>query len=124
MPDVVVTLPPTQVVIPVATIRRARQLIGDMDGETWEDDEVGQSLVDHVYTDGLGVVNYDLYGAAADLLEAEQVKFSLRFDVTDASGASMKRSQTYTARADLIKKYRAQQRAVSVSSVRSDVPIL
>ena len=119
---VTVTLPPVQVAVPAATIRRVRRLIGDAGAETWQDDEIAESLLDHVYSDGLGVVNYDLFGAAADLLENEAATVKRKFDVTDAGGASMKRSQMGAAMLEIAKTYRAKARVVSVGSVRSDVP--
>lgn len=65
--------------------------------------------------------SYDLSGAAADLLETELATLRRKFDTTDASGATMKRNQEFTSTEALIKRYRAKQRVVSISSVRSDV---
>lgn len=62
---------------------------------------------------------YDVYGAAADLLEAWAAKEKLGFDF-DTDGQSFKRSQKAAALLALAREYRRQQRPVSVGMVRTD----
>ncbi len=63
---------------------------------------------------------YDLYAAAADLLEAWAAKEKLSFDF-DADDQTFKRSQKAAALLALAREYRRQQRPVSVGMVRTDV---
>lgn len=62
---------------------------------------------------------YDLYAAAADLLEAWAAKLKLEFDFgTDAE--RFERSQKLSHILQLVGQYRAKQRPRCVSQVRSD----
>ncbi len=63
---------------------------------------------------------YDLFGCAADLLEAQAGTLRLKFDVQDASGAKMALSQQVKATMNLAAAYRAKQRARSAPSTRTD----
>lgn len=167
-------------------IRRVRRMIGDKDGDTWEDADVQDALdanqtaqryapliaeetrtpggwayltffapdslrnweADVVVIDGnygaltptvADLINgrwtfaaqpalpvyatgatYDLYGTAADLLEAEAASVKRRFDMTDASGAGAKRSQMVDHMLTLAAGYRAKQPMQSGASTRSD----
>jgi hypothetical protein len=63
--------------------------------------------------------HYDVYAAAADLLEAWAAKEKLNFDF-DSDGQSFKRSQRVAALLQMAREYRHQQRPVSVGMVRTD----
>lgn len=63
---------------------------------------------------------YDLYGAAADLLEAWAARVAVEFDF-DADGASYKRSQKSHMLRALAKEYRLLQQVKTIVQVRSDV---
>ena len=63
---------------------------------------------------------YDVYGAAADLLEAWASKVALEFDFS-SDGGSFQRSQKREALLDLAKAYRRQSWAVSVVMYRDDI---
>ncbi len=63
--------------------------------------------------------SYDLYGAAADLLEAWAAREALGFDV-EADGQTFRRSQKREALLSLAREYRRQQRPLRVWMVRSD----
>lgn len=63
---------------------------------------------------------YDLYAAAADLLEAWAGKVSTEFDFT-ADGASFHRSQKAEALRTLAEKYRRKQQIRVVAQVRGDL---
>lgn len=62
---------------------------------------------------------YDVFGAAADVLEAWAAKEKLSFDF-DADGQSFKRSQKAAALLALAREYRRRQRPVSAKMVRTD----
>ena len=62
---------------------------------------------------------YDVYAAAADVLEAWAAREKLSFDF-DADGQSFKRSQKAAALLALAREYRRQQRPARVAMVRSD----
>ena len=62
---------------------------------------------------------YDVYAAAADLLEAWAAREKLSFDF-DTDGQSFKRSQKAAMLLEMAREYRRQQRPVSVPQVRSD----
>ncbi len=62
---------------------------------------------------------YDVYAAAADLVEAWAAKEKLSFDF-DADGQAFKRSQKVQMLLAMAREYRRQQRPVSVGMVRSD----
>lgn len=64
--------------------------------------------------------SYDLYAAAADLLEAWAAREKLAFDM-DADGARFDRSQKMKALLELAAQYRRQQRPIIVQQVRNDV---
>lgn len=63
--------------------------------------------------------SYDVYAAAADLLEAWAAKEKLSFDF-NADGQAFQRSQKARALLSLAAQYRRQQRPVSVTLVRGD----
>ncbi len=63
---------------------------------------------------------YDIYGAAADLLEMWAGKVALEYDV-EADGANMKRSQKQQTLRELAAQYRKRQRIALVQQVRNDV---
>jgi len=63
---------------------------------------------------------FDVYAAAADLLEAWAAKVKTAYDFT-ADGASFSRSQQVTALLQLAGEYRRRQRSVTALQVRGDV---
>jgi len=63
---------------------------------------------------------YDVYAAAADLLEAWAAREKLSFDFS-TDGQNLQRSQKAQALRELARQYRRQQRPISVGMVRSDV---
>lgn len=63
--------------------------------------------------------SYDVYAAAADLLETWAAKEKLSFDFA-TDGQSFSRSQKVAALLSLAREYRRRQRPVSVGMVRSD----
>lgn len=63
---------------------------------------------------------YDIYRAAADLLERMAAKWVLRYSFS-ADGQNMQRGQVTTALQQLAATYRRQQRAVSYAMTRSDI---
>ncbi len=62
---------------------------------------------------------YDLYGAAADLLEQWAARLARKFDISD-SNSSYKRSQAAERLESLARTYRQQQRVRVISMSRSD----
>jgi hypothetical protein len=63
---------------------------------------------------------YDIYRCAADLLERQAAQWVLRYDFS-GDGQSFHRSQAVTMLTNLAKTYRAQQRAHSLSLMRTDL---
>ena len=63
--------------------------------------------------------SYDVYGSAADVLEAWAATEKLNFDF-EADGQSFRRSQKVTALLALAREYRHRQQPVSVRMVRTD----
>lgn len=63
---------------------------------------------------------YDVYRAAADLLERWAARWTLSYDV-NVDGQGLKRSQAAIALRDLAKQYRMQQRAFAINVSRSDL---
>jgi hypothetical protein len=63
---------------------------------------------------------YDVYAAAADVLEAWAAREKLAFDA-EADGQAMSRSQKTKALLALAAEYRQQQRVAVVRQVRSDL---
>src|SRR5260370_6661207 len=63
---------------------------------------------------------YDVYRAAADLLERWSAKWALLFSVS-VDGQSMQRSQAHAMLLDLAKQYRMKQRAGSIAVKRADL---
>ena len=63
---------------------------------------------------------YDIYRAAADLLERWAAKLTLSFDFT-SDGQSFRRSQMHGQLLDMALHYRMKQRARVVSMVRDDM---
>jgi hypothetical protein len=64
--------------------------------------------------------NYDIYRAAADLLERWAAKVVLEYDVV-VGGQTFRRSQAAPMLQALAKRYRMKQRAKTINLVRSDV---
>jgi hypothetical protein len=62
---------------------------------------------------------YDVYGAAADVLEAWAAREKLSFDF-DADGQAFKRSQKVAMLLQMAREYRRQQRPAFVLQVRTD----
>lgn len=62
---------------------------------------------------------YDIYRAAADLLERWASRWVLSYNV-GVDGQSLQRSQAHTMLLDLSHQYRLKQRAHVISTVRSD----
>lgn len=69
-----------------------------------------------------GEDDYDVYAAAADLLEMWVAREKLSFDV-DADGQTMQRSQKVKALLELATQYRRQQRPTIATMVRDDVNV-
>lgn len=65
---------------------------------------------------------YDVYAAAADLLEAWAAREKASFDFT-ADGASYHRSQKVANLLELARRHRQQQRPQSIRQVRNDVEV-
>jgi hypothetical protein len=63
--------------------------------------------------------SFDIYRAAADLLQRWAAKWVLLYSVS-VDGQSLQRAQAHRALTDLAKMYRLQQRAVTVSLIRTD----
>jgi hypothetical protein len=63
---------------------------------------------------------YDLYGAAADVLEAWAAKLAGNFDFAPGDGQTFKRSQEREAKSALALTYRTQQRPIVAQNYRSD----
>jgi hypothetical protein len=63
---------------------------------------------------------YDVYRAAADLLERQAAQWMLRFSFS-SDGQSVQRSQAHTMILDLATTYRQQQRPREISLIRSDM---
>ena len=64
---------------------------------------------------------YDLFGAAADLLESEAAGNRKKVDVSETGGASIKRSQAVEHMMTLAAQYRSKQSPRRGSMIRSDV---
>ena len=64
--------------------------------------------------------SYDLYRAAADLLERQAAQYVLAYNVT-ANGQTLQRSQIGQAMRDLAKQYRMQQRPRTARLTRPDL---
>ncbi len=99
-------------------IDRVRLLIADQPGAgaVFTDQEIQAALEAHPYGEG----EYDVYGAAADLLEMWAAKVALEFDF-NTDGQSFHRSQRQVALLRLAAQYRRQQRPVTAKLIRSDV---
>lgn len=63
---------------------------------------------------------FDVYRAAADLLERQSAKWMLSYDVV-VDGQNFRRSQVATAMQKLAHTYRMQQRAGTITMIRSDL---
>lgn len=63
---------------------------------------------------------YDVYRAAADLLERWSAKWVLSYSIS-VDGQNLQRSQVTTALQQLARTYRAQQRPVMITARRSDI---
>lgn len=99
-------------------IARVRLLIGDPAGpdQTFSDAEIEAVLAEYALAED----DYDVYAAAAELLEAWAARLKLAYDFS-ADGASYQRSQQREALLELAAKYRAQQRPQVALQVRGDV---
>jgi hypothetical protein len=99
-------------------ISRVRLLIHDPagDSQVFGDDDIQTALEAHP----CGAEEYDVYAAAADLLEMWASREKLSFDVT-ADGQTMHRSQKAATLLALAATYRRQQRPQVAMQVRSDV---
>lgn len=64
--------------------------------------------------------SYDIYHAAADLLERQAARWVLKYNMS-VEGQSLQRSQAATALQNLAKTYRLQQRAQSMDMARTDL---
>jgi hypothetical protein len=112
------------------------------DTQYWEDDVlfqdqtyatitplIAEAFVGHwqfeAQPNGIGIratgKAYDLYGAAADLLEAWAAQVMLQFDATTGRD-SFTRSQKFTQISALAARYRAQALVQTSRIVQSDVP--
>lgn len=63
--------------------------------------------------------NYDIYRAAADLLERLAAKWVLSYDMT-VDGQAVRRGQAVTNILNLVKSYRMKQRPGTIKMVRDD----
>jgi hypothetical protein len=63
---------------------------------------------------------YDVYRAAADLLERMAARWVLSYGIT-VDGQNLQRNQVTTALQALARTYRAQQRAHTIKAIRSDL---
>lgn len=63
---------------------------------------------------------YDIYRAAADLLERLSARWVLSYNMT-VDGQNLQRSQAAVALQTLAKTYRMQQRAITISTTRNDL---
>ena len=64
--------------------------------------------------------SYDIYRAAADLLERLSARWAMSYNIT-VDGQSLQRSQVMPALLNLAKSYRAKQRATVSTMTRSDI---
>ena len=64
--------------------------------------------------------SYDIYRAAADLLDRQAAMWALSYNVT-ADGQSLQRGQVVTALQSVALQYRRKQRATAISLVRNDI---
>lgn len=101
-----------------APIARVRMLIGDPSGadQAFSDADIEAVLNEYE----LALDDYDVYGAAAELLEAWSAREKLAFDFS-ADGASYYRSQKSKALLEQAKAYRAKARPLAALLVRGDV---
>lgn len=63
---------------------------------------------------------YDIYHAAADLLERQAARWALKYNMS-VEGQRLDRSQVATALQNLAKTYRLQQRPQSSDAIRTDL---
>jgi hypothetical protein len=76
-----------------------------------------QSVLPPVFITGK---SYDIFRAAAELLERWSAKLALNYDFT-SDGQTFRRSQAGAALCNLAKTYRMQQRPTTISLVRADI---
>lgn len=79
--------------------------------------QFSQTMLPPIYISGK---TYDIYRAAADLLERMAAKWVLSYNIS-VDGQSLQRSQAAIALQNLAKTYRMQQRAFGISLRRSDL---
>jgi hypothetical protein len=99
-------------------IDRVRLLIADQPGAgaVFTDQEIQAALEAHPYGEG----EYDVYGAAAELLEMWAAREKLNFDFS-ADGAQYRRSQKVEMLLQLAAQYRRRQRPRMIPQVRGDL---
>lgn len=110
-------------------VLRVRNLIAEQDDTTFRDEDIMLAIAQHNLPDSSGrsqwlnldqtianplwIPTYDLYLAAADLLEVKLSQVSCQVDVSQ-EGSSYNLSQRYDQLSRLITRYRSQRRAKSV----------
>jgi hypothetical protein len=99
-------------------IARVRLLIADPAGESqvFSDGDIEATLAEHEISDG----EYDVYGAAAELLEMWAAREKLSFDFS-ADGAQYRRSQKVANLLDLAAQFRRRQQVQVIRQVRGDI---
>lgn len=99
-------------------IARVRLLIHDTagDSQVFSDDDIEATLAEHEISDG----EYDVYGAAAELLEMWAAREKLSFDFS-ADNAQYRRSQKVEMLLQLAAQYRRRQRPRTIPQVRGDL---
>jgi hypothetical protein len=99
-------------------IARVRLLIHDTAGESqvFGDDDI-QAVLD---TRQIGEDDYDIYAAAADLLEMWAAREKLSFDFS-ADNAQYRRSQKVANLLDLAAQFRRRQQVQVIRQVRDDI---
>ena len=99
-------------------ISRVRLLIHDTagDSQVFSDGDIEATLAEHEISDG----EYDVYGAAAELLEMWAAREKLNFDFS-ADGAQYQRSQKVEMLLTLAAQYRGHQQPRMIPQVRGDL---
>ncbi len=99
-------------------IARVRLLIHDTagDSQVFSDGDIEATLAEHEISDG----EYDVYGAAAELLEMWAAREKLNFDFS-ADGAQYRRSQKVEMLLTLAAQYRGRQQPRTVQQIRGDL---
>jgi hypothetical protein len=99
-------------------IARVRLLIHDTagDSQVFSDGDIEATLAEHEISDG----EYDVYGAAAELLEMWAAREKLSFDFS-ADNAQYRRSQKVANLLDLAAQFRRRQQVQVIRQVRDDI---